>query len=617
VISRIAILIAALAVAAAGPALPSEQTAGATISGVVVSTEAPPQPLRRAIVMLTGGAIPTNLSTVADEQGRFRFVDLAPGRYTVSVSKAAYLSTAYGASRPGRQGTAIALAAAGQKVDIRVVLAKGAVVTGTVRDQFGQPAGGIQVTVSPAASIGSIAGVARLDALETDDRGVYRAYGLMPGEYIVSAVPDLTGSGEIFRMSQADFDARVRALEQRHGAANPAAPAAVAPTVSSEAGARTSGAAPPLGFAATYYPGTTIAASAERIRLAAGEERAGVDIPLIPVRAARVSGVVQSDDIEPQRLRPSLSIIGPSQPGFAGPSLIGPMADGSFTFTNVTPGRYNLMVRSGPGAMMMNPDGRGGGSTNAGVPSRFATIDLSVDGSDIGGLVLALRPALTISGRVAFDGSALKPPGNLATISVGLTATGPNVPATSAVSLALGTTRPPTGRAGADGTFTLTGIVPGSYGFSASFAGVGATGWWLRSAVVDGRDLMDLPLEVDGSSSDLAGLVVTFSDRHSGVEGTLTTASGQPASEFVVIAYPVDRSYWRPGARRVVATRPSSDGAFTLMDLPAGEYFLAALTDVDPDDWQQSSFLEQLVSASVKVAIGEGQRVRQDLRIAK
>jgi uncharacterized protein (DUF2141 family) len=584
---------------------------------VVVSTDAPPQPVRRAIVMLTGGVIPANLSTVADEQGRFRFVDLPPGRYTVSVSKAAYLSTAYGASRPGRQGTSIALAV-GQKVDIRVVLAKGAVVTGTVRDQHGQPASGIQVTVSPAASTGSIAGVARSDALQTDDRGVYRAYGLMPGEYVVSAVPDQTGSGEIFRMSQADMDARLRALERRHGAANPAAPAAVAPTVSREAGAQASRAAPPLGFAATYFPGTTLAANAERIRLAAGDERAGVDIPLIPVRAARVSGVVQSGDIEAQRLRPSLSVIGPSQPGFLRPSLIGPMADGSFTFTGVTPGRYNLMVRSGPGAMMMNPGGRGGGSTNAGVPSRFATIDLSVDGSDIGGLVLTMRPALTVSGRVAFDGSAMKPPGNLAAISVRLTATGPNVPATSAVSLALGATGPPTVRAGADGTFTLTGIVPGSYGFSASFPGLGGTaGWWLRSAVVNGRDLMDYPLEFDGSSSDLAGLVVTFSDRHSGVEGTLTTASGQPASEFVVIVYPVDRSYWRPGARRVVTTRPSSDGAFSLTGLPAGEYFLAALTDFDPDDWQQPSFLEQLVSASVKVAIGEGQRVRQDLRIAK
>jgi hypothetical protein len=30
-------------------------------------------------------------------------------------------------------------------------------------------------------------------------------------------------------------------------------------------------------------------------------------------------------------------------------------------------------------------------------------------------------------------------------------------------------------------------------------------------------------------------------------------------------------------------TRPATDGGFTFRDLPPGEYFLAALTDVDQD----------------------------------
>jgi hypothetical protein len=44
---------------------------------------------------------------------------------------------------------------------------------------------------------------------------------------------------------------------------------------------------------------------------------------------------------------------------------------------------------------------------------------------------------------------------------------------------------------------------------------------------------------------------------------------------------------------------------------------VAALTDVEPNEWQQPSFLEQLVAASVKVMVPEGQRVRQDLKIGR
>ena len=64
-----------------------------TIGGVVVSTDATPQPIPRAVVMLTGNGIRDNLSVIADEAGRFRFLDLEPGRYNVAVSKPAYLPT--------------------------------------------------------------------------------------------------------------------------------------------------------------------------------------------------------------------------------------------------------------------------------------------------------------------------------------------------------------------------------------------------------------------------------------------------------------------------------------------------------------------------------------------
>src|SRR5262245_54644826 len=84
--------------------------------------------------------------------------------------------------------------AAGQQLDtIRIPLTRGAAIGGRVTDEAGAPLGSSQVhlryityqngarkLIAPPGSASSW--------VVTDDRGVYRAYGLMPGEYIVQSV---------------------------------------------------------------------------------------------------------------------------------------------------------------------------------------------------------------------------------------------------------------------------------------------------------------------------------------------------------------------------------------------------------------------------------------------
>jgi uncharacterized protein (DUF2141 family) len=605
-------------------ATPQGQAPTGSISGVVVSADQPDQSIRRAIVMLTGGDISSNLSVVTDDGGRFLFTGLGAGRYTVTASKPAYLTSAHGATRAGRPGTPIAVAA-GQQVEIRLPLWRGAVITGTVRDLSGQPASGIQVTVSRASEI-SAPRAFRIssDAIITDDRGIYRAYGLAPGEYVVSALPRTSGSGEMFRASAADLDALFRNLQRPGGITTPtAAPPGGAPVTAVGgppmiAGSRTT--TQTYGFSPTFHPGTTVAADAARIVVAAGEERSGVDIPLIPVRAARVEGMLMSGEIPAPRIRPSLTVIGPSQPTVVTPSLSGPLADGSFAFTGVTPGRYFLVARTGPDAMMNYPGGGGGTTNNPDVPSLFAIQELSVAGEDITGIALTLRPAVAISGRVTFDATTLTPPATVTTMRVGLNVApgGSTISPVVEGSPLATAAAPPNTSVQADGSFRFTGVMPGTYDVSSSVPGaMGPRGWWLRSVMVNGRDVLDQPLEIDATVTELTGVVATFSDRHSELSGTLTTATGQPASEYVVVVFSADRSHWRPNARRVKAIRPSSDGNFSAADLPAGDYLIAALTDVEPDEWQQPAFLERLAPAAVRVTVAEGQKVRQDLQIAR
>ena len=132
-----------------------------------------------------------------------------------------------------------------------------------------------------------------------------------------------------------------------------------------------------------------------------------------------------------------------------------------------------------------------------------------------------------------------------------------------------------------------------------------------------GRDLLDVPLEIGPGAPDMSGVVITLADARSELAGTLGVPAGQTADRYAIVAFTTERTLWRPNGRRLRAVRPAPDGAFSIMDLPAGEYLLAAVEDVPPDDWQQTSFLEQLAAAAVKVTIRDGEKTMQSLRIAK
>ena len=116
---------------------------------------------------------------------------------------------------------------------------------------------------------------------------------------------------------------------------------------------------------------------------------------------------------------------------------------------------------------------------------------------------------------------------------------------------------------GADGAFSLPHVLPDTYRIAVSGAGIDKTGWWLASAMVGGRDALDFGLPVE-AGRDAGEVVLTFSDRHAVITGTLQTTAGAPASDVFVVAYASDRAYWGPTSRRVKAVRPDVDGRYAI-----------------------------------------------------
>jgi hypothetical protein len=596
-------------------------TGSGEISGRVVTADRNPQPLRRVVVTLTG-AVPTPRSVLTDDDGRFVFSRLPAGTFSVTARKAAYLAAPYGARRPGRSGMPIALAE-GQRESISIAMFRGSAITGMLRDRNGTPVRGVDVRAIDGRAF-STPEALPTEIATTDDRGIYRLYGLLPGEYYIVALPLLGGSGETTGPSAASIDAALAMLASRR----PPTPGAT--PVTPPAPARR----PTVGFAPVFYPGTPSHSEAASVRVEAEEERTGIDFEMRLLSMAAIDGVVRGD--VPNLSAVQISII-PSGPRVNTVMHTGMItgravdAEGRFGYGNLAPGRYRIVARAQRGDVtpstptVVNSTGVAGGGGSGGGPPRpsstgdylYGVADVDLRGEDVGSVSLVLQPGGTMSGRIVFGGTGAVPaPADLSKMrvtvslegSMGSVSSGGVTMGTNLLSSPIATVRP-------DGTFDIRGIGPGRYTLNVTFPAAAEAGpWKLRSATASGRSLQDDAIEL-GPGVDVRDVTVRFSDELTQISGSLQGATGQVITEYYIVAIPTDKSLWRPRSRRILSVRPATDGRFVFNDLPAGEYTIAALTDLDPVDLWDTAFLTQIAAAGAPVAVADGEKKVHDLRI--
>jgi len=574
----------------------------AVIAGTVLMAGGT-QPARRARVNLSAAELRGGRSATTDDQGRFSFIALPAGRYTLSASKPGHVSVTYGQRAPGRAGTPIQLSDA-QKFRADLQIPKGGVITGIVLDENGEPTPQTPVRAMRVVTQEGRRTLQGSSSGSTDDRGIYRIFGLLPGDYVVCATPRNSSIGNPARMQ-----VELRALEltlEASARVNPDQARTIGERISAiqqsmppaEEGARP-------GYAPVCYPGTVSAGSASPVTLGISEERAGIDFQLQLAPLARVEGTVVNAT-GAQLRGTNVTLSDAQQTGLSfGNITARANAEGAFRLMNVPPGQYRLTARAtiAPARPAPQPAGAAGGRGRGG-PARGETVtvwaqaDLAVDGRPVSNVLLSLQPGIAVSGQVAFEGTAPQPP-DLSRIRILMS---PAEPTTYGGSLSA--------RADAAGRFSIPSVPPGRYRLSAT----GATGWFAESAVIGGQDALDFPLEVKGNQN-IAGVVVTFTDRQTELTGTLTDGRNQPAPEYTLVVFPADSRYWTGRSRRIQSARPSTDGRFTFRNLPPGEYRLAPLFDLEPGATSDPAFLEQLETTSLRVTLQPGEKKAQDIRV--
>ena len=278
-----------------------------------------------------------------------------------------------------------------------------------------------------------------------------------------------------------------------------------------------------------------------------------------------------------------------------------PTKDGTFTFAGVPPGPYAVLAQAQP---PMRPAGPSLPPAGPPRPSHWARADVVVDGQDIVDVSLALRPGLTVAGRIQFEGTSAPPP-DLSRIRISMIP----VQAQGEVSLGQAQIQPD-----AAGAFTIHGLTPGRYRLMANVpsARPDANPWQLKSSVVQGRETVDMPIDLRDGAEDA---VITFTDRVSELSGLVQDAGGQPAPEYHIVLFARDKAYWTPTSRRLRTVRPAADGKYVIANLPPGDYLMTAVTDMEQGEQFDPAFLEVLSRSAIAVAIAEGEKKTQDLRL--
>jgi hypothetical protein len=308
----------------------------AAIIGTVVTGAG--QPADGVRLTLSGNELRASRSVLTDDNGKFAILALPPGTFTLRASKTGYVSATYGQKAPGRPGTPIVLTEGQQLKDVSLEVPKGGVISGVIYDEKNRPSINTAVRVMQwTLQSGERTLVASASA-STDDRGVYRAFGLTPGDYLVYAVARNTSNVMVTTED-------LRNMEQMQLVEQMAANGSVNVNLSELARelAMPNGSNEPVsGYAPIYFPGTPQVGQARPVKVGVSEEHMGVDFQLQRVPLSKVTGqVIAPSSVTLTNVQIRLFDRSSSAEG-AQQFTARAGRDGTFSFANVPPGQYQL-----------------------------------------------------------------------------------------------------------------------------------------------------------------------------------------------------------------------------------------------------------------------------------
>jgi len=517
---------------------PSAPATGA-ITGRVVHAE-DRRPVARARVVLTSPALGEPRVVITGADGAYEFRSLPAGAYSIAVTRTGFAPQQFG-ERRSVPPSVIPVVRDQHVMGIDIAIAPAGVIVGQILDEDGQPLAGALIDALDSRFEKNQATLVSVASARSDDKGAFRLTGLPAGQYFVTAFdPAFTNVGN-------------------------------------ETG--------PLTYAPTFYPGTMYADQARRVAVLPGIEPAlTVVFSLKIVRPARVSGRLITSDKRPLISGAVIMSPMPTQGLAAIPTRdVFILPDGTFSFRNVPPGRYQIRARA-----EIEPEGQ----------ALFSIYTITVDGRDLSDLEMTLSPGANLEGSLVVEAVSAPRPVSFAGIRV----RAPSVDGGSFGDALSGDVRP-------DGSYRIRGLMAGRH--YVTVEGLQYP-WVLKSVTYRGQDITDGALEAE-SGQEFKDVRVTITDASSEVNGAVKTSGGRYAGDALVLIIPSSEQAWTRTSRRFRLLRTDSSGRFRIRGLPAGEYRALATYDLDESEAYRGDLLRELVVQGVPLVIADRERRAVDL----
>jgi len=332
---------------------------------------------------------PITYKARTDVNGEYRIANVPAGNYLVAPLAPAFVNV--------DDDQRLLIVNKGETIEhVDFALTRGAAITGKVLDADGRPVVEQDVQLFPVTN--NVTGrIPPSGQAQTDDRGVYRIYGLRPGSYKVGAGQSDDGA---YGGNQGAFYKRI------------------------------------------YHPSTSDPAQATVIELSEGGEATNVDITLgRTVNTFTATGRMIDEAGQPVA-NVTYGVVQYITPNHTASNSNGAATNsrGEFKLDNLLPGKYAIFVRPGP-------------TTNWNAEQTpFEIVD-----DDVTGIVVKVKKGATVSGVVVLEGTDDKAAAELLRRAM-----------ISAQVVVPNSERPSFGwtQIGADGSFSISGLAPGSATFN-------------------------------------------------------------------------------------------------------------------------------------------------------
>ena len=545
----------------------------AVLSGTVLSSAG--EPLNNATVLLlpstflSTGPVPASITRMniagvltgtTNQEGAFR-MEAAPGQYQLIALANGYLGQRYGARSPTGQGTVMKLNPGTTLRNLELIVSLQAVVTGTVKDPYGDAVEGAMVQVEQISYSQGTRQLRPFGGASTDDRGQFRVSGLAPGRYIISAAPRPT-----FLASSVAADLEEVPIQ-------------------------------------TFYPNVTDRDVATPVIVNGGQDVVvNLQMALSPVTT--VSGVVR--DQETGNPVPGASVLWLDDLDRITPmNLKRVTADenGAFRVNNLSPGNYRFAATNATSVMFNLANGGSLGiglAPGSGVASREHALNgqtvITLGKDPVEDLAILVEPGATLTGRVRVED------GEYADAERVLDPLFPVPPPLSfqfrpvegmAINLGRATVAD-------DGTFQMDGIPPGNY-----LLDLPAT-WenhYLKSILFNGQDVTHSTITVTEAGGVLELLLA---DGGADVSGSVINKDGEPQPGIQVSVWP--RRLQTARTRSGIQTMGTDqNGQFSFKTLPPGDYYAIAWEELpDPGLASYPDFLARFKGVAEELKLEPG-----------